>query len=183
MKLDGTLDNLFDYLRQAKGCHGPHQPCKERLLLQYGRAFEPEALTTDELSLLEGHAARLGTPLEGFERKQCFFNAQRLVTAGPDGPLYCEGYCYPKGGIPVHHAWLTLNGKVVDVTLHDRETGEPVLGEFTTRLYVGISFETRLVRSEMLRTGSASTLLESAMALEIDNEGSVTHIKHEHGHR
>ena len=122
-------------------------------------------------------AANLGTPLDRFERKQCFANSQRLVAAGPDGPLvYVEGFVYPKSGIPIHHGWVGINGKVVDVTLPDRATGSVVLGEFSERIYVGILFSTRCVRAEMLRTLSASTLLEDALSLTFDDAGRASAI-------
>jgi len=174
--LDGSFQSLVAYLRQVAGHHAPHQPCKEHLLLALGRTFEPAALMSAERLLLERYAAILGKPLDGFEPKQCFFNSQQLVTAGPDGPLrYSEGYCYSKGGIPVHHAWLNLNGKVVDVTLRDRRTREPILGTFADRHYFGISFSTMLVRGQMLRAMSADPLLEDVTALDME-DGAVTRI-------
>jgi len=171
LELDGTIESLDAYLRVLEGCYGPEQPSKERLLQEHGRRFESGALTKEEHEIVTHQAAKLGTPLDRFERKQCFANSQRLVAAGPDGPLvYVEGFVYPKSGIPIHHGWVGINGKVVDVTLPDRATGSVVLGEFSERIYVGILFGTRCVRAEMLRTLSASTLLEDAIGLGFDND-------------
>jgi hypothetical protein len=48
-----------------------------------------------------------------FPMKQCYKNAQRLMIADSERRLrYCEGYL--DGSVP--HAWVTINGKVVDLT-------------------------------------------------------------------
>ncbi len=180
VQLNGTLSSLLEYLRHIAGLHGPHQPCKERLLLEHGHVYEPSMLTPDEHQVLDCQAALLDTTLDGFPPKQCFSNSQQLATAGPDGPLtYCEGYCYPRGGIPVHHAWVSLNGKVIDVTLRDRGTGEPILGRFTDRHYVCVSFETRFVRAEMLRRMAAWPLLEDVTGLKLNIAGLVIGVERE----
>lgn len=51
--------------------------------------------------------------VRSFRIKQCYKNAQRLMTFDTEKRLrYCEGYL--DGSVP--HAWVTINGKVVDVT-------------------------------------------------------------------
>lgn len=163
VQLNGTLRSLLEYLNHVAGLHGPYQPCKEGFLLKHGRVFEPSHLIADEERVLERQVALLDTTLDAFPRKQCFSNSQQLVTPGPDDALtYCEGYYYLRGGIPVHHAWVSLNGKVIDVTLRDRATGEPILGSFAERHYFGVTFETRFVRAEMLRRMAPWPLLEDA---------------------
>lgn len=46
-------------------------------------------------------------------------------------------------------------------------------------LYLGIAFETRCVRIEMLRTMSANTLLEEATDLAFDADGVVRLVLHD----
>ncbi len=65
------------------------------------------------------------------------------------------------------------------MTLRDWTTGQPILGMFVHRHYFGIAFETPFVRSEMLRTTSASTLLEEATDLVFDADGVVRHVLHD----
>lgn len=55
--------------------------------------------------------------------KQCFYNAQFVSMVASSKGLsdrvkYVEGYCIKSSlPIPVHHAWVELDGKVVDLTL------------------------------------------------------------------
>lgn len=72
-----------------------------------------------------------------------------------------------------------MNGKVIDVTLRDCATREPILGRFTDRHYIGISFETRLVRAEMVRRTAAWPLLEDATALKLGIAGLVIGVERE----
>jgi len=53
------------------------------------------------------------------EKNHCYGNSQRALLLGDTlGLEYAEGYAVFKDapGFPVRHAWLLLNGKVVDVT-------------------------------------------------------------------
>jgi hypothetical protein len=65
--------------------------------------------------------------------------------------VYVEGYVWAYGDRlqPVHHGWLTLHGKVVDVTVVTRAIAHPkrlppeplqVHGEFEGRVYFGVPF-------------------------------------------
>lgn len=58
-------------------------------------------------------------PWKQHKPKACFKNAQRtIVQAYPTTDLrYVEGYVSPETHIPILHAWLTINGKVIDTTL------------------------------------------------------------------
>lgn len=56
--------------------------------------------------------------------KQCFFNATRLVDVAQGRGLpieYAEGKCL--AFIPIDHAWASLHGKPIDVTLRPIEEG------------------------------------------------------------
>jgi hypothetical protein len=84
---------------------------------------------------------------------------------------YVEGYAMSI--IPVMHGWLTLNGKVVDLTMrlrsrqkrqspvHQRRLQDRVLGEFPeSREYYGVTFDTDHVQREMISSGLARTLID-----------------------
>lgn len=80
--------------------------------LQNGAPSRLSPLTPEEEEILR--VAKGSLP---FPKKQCFQNAQRLVLNDPSGTLlYNEGYALSTMGIPMHHGWVTLQGKVVEVT-------------------------------------------------------------------
>ncbi len=54
-----------------------------------------------------------------FPSKECFSNAQKIAFSHPKFD-YVEGIV-DTGLIPVEHAWNELNGKIIDVTLVERE--------------------------------------------------------------
>jgi hypothetical protein len=89
------------------------------LLLDRGRPFTDEGPLSDEqLAFLTSVADRVRDHEKGrvFAPKQCFDNSMMMVLADQDDRLtYCEGYAMT-GMIPVHHAWLTLDGRLVDLT-------------------------------------------------------------------
>src|SRR5215469_13445390 len=67
-----------------------------------------------EREYIEKLMARRGR--RSFRAKQCYANAQRLILADTEkrlryweGTLHCECFSIP-------HAWITIRGKVVDVT-------------------------------------------------------------------
>ncbi len=98
-----------------------HKDPMARYLTDNGKTFtHSECLTEEQQDLVE-------TMCIAFEpqAKQCFFNAQymSLMSSAQLGERlkYCEGFFCRKGGIPVHHAWLTLDGKLIDVTLTTNE--------------------------------------------------------------
>ena len=92
------------------------------LLVQHGRFYRSAPLTPAEVAYLDELIGR-----ETFPIKQCYSNSQSLllearVDAGMD-LRYHEGVVPVVMGtdvLPIRHAWLTLNGKVVDVTLRDK---------------------------------------------------------------
>ncbi len=172
LEFDGTLKPLLDYLRHIDGCQDEVVPNKERLLLKVGRQFHPDALTAAECAVVEQAAKLAGAELGGFPRKKCFGNSQKLAAFDMSGGLtYVEGYVCLNGGIPVHHAWVSLEGKVIDVTLRDRETGEPIIGMFEGRVYYGIPFLTASWRARALGNGSLCALLEHLELLGVDEGG------------
>ena len=82
--------------------------------LQNGSPLEGSLspLTPEEVAILQVAKGSLSFP-----KKNCFQNAQRLVLNDPTRTLlYNEGYALSTMGIPMHHGWVTLRGKVVEVT-------------------------------------------------------------------
>ena len=72
-------------------------------------------LTEEQFAYLTRVASATGLAMEA---KQCFHNASLLVLVDhmrESRMRYFEGLCY-SGTLPVHHAWVELDGKLVDLT-------------------------------------------------------------------
>lgn len=109
--------------------------------------------------------------------KQCFHNAQMLLTNDREGRLqYKEGFAFT-GAIPVHHAWVELDGKLVDVTRSTRKEAvqefldgvEPqsdlrdrVLGVVPAGwVYLGCSFDADPIIDRILERGETRCVLDN----------------------
>jgi len=104
---------------------------------EHGKFFESQELTEEEAKTVE-QAVGNG---RDFKKKQCFYNSQ--VIAQQSELKYVEGFCYT-GMFPMAHAWNSINGKVVDVTLYHRNGGLPILGTFPEGWeYFGVDFPVR----------------------------------------
>ena len=109
--------------------------------------------------------------------KQCFHNSQMLLTNDRECRLqYKEGFAYT-GVIPVHHAWVELDGKLVDVTRSTRKEAvqefldgvEPqydlrdrVLGVVPSGwVYLGCSFDTDTLIDRIVERGETRCVLDN----------------------
>lgn len=164
----------------------------EGFVLRHGRFFEHRDLDADEHAVVD-QAITLARRLYGpFERRQCFANAQRLVLSDPAKRLcYVEGYVITVGLVlPIPHAWATINGKVVDVTLplgtrrsfeatENEADPAPTQGRgvIPGRQYLGVSFLREYVEARMWATRSTSVLLvdhlEGRPVLASDGVGAI----------
>jgi len=149
----------------------------EGYVLLRGQEYESAALTDAELEWLFELVDDCGVR---FPVKQCYQNAQRLVLHHADTPgrqregmvlSYVEGYGMSL--IPVQHAWLALNGKVVDVTMRLRERvlreskvkrgrlRDRVLGQFPeSRQYFGVVYAAEAVRELVVGTGCWGSVID-----------------------
>ncbi len=115
--------------------------------------------------------------------KECFYNAQMITFTEFSGldtnrVQYYEGYVWTGRGImPVLHAWVTIDGKIADVTLStDPESaqrffdGEPpqedlkdrVLGEIPEGWeYLGVPMKSEYIVSMMLKNMEARSLIDN----------------------
>lgn len=137
----------------------------EDFLIQKGRAYQSAPLTRRERQVVNEIRARGTYPI-----KQCFSNSQRVVldqvfNPAPDDVriLYAEGYVLRHDlGIPIHHGWLDVNGKVVDLTLRRVGKVGPLLavGEFAGADYFGATFPLSEVRNYALATQTYGSMLD-----------------------
>ena len=81
--------------------------------------------------------------------------------------MYVEGFAWTHTLIPALHGWISVNGKVVDVTLPattigDTRKREPrqVFGEFKARSYFGVPFLRSYVNKRREVTGGWGTLID-----------------------
>jgi hypothetical protein len=96
-------------------------------VLQEGEVFVPEALTESESEILRKAIGR-----KVLQSKVCFYNALRVMLADGTGSLhYVEGYM----SHGIHHAWLAIGNKAIDVTMPPDPKRE----------YVGVRFRKEYV--------------------------------------
>jgi hypothetical protein len=108
------LKELRNYLTQTSTAFKGHAIAKfDSFILEQGTAFV-ESILAKTLKETNEWKKRHKP-----ESKQCFHNAQIFVLTCTKGE-YFEGYCYDDI-IPVHHAWIVIDGKVVDFTLEARD--------------------------------------------------------------
>jgi hypothetical protein len=109
-------------------------------------------LTNEELELAEEFIRTLDC-----RPQQSYRNA--LLTAATYGQshdlVYVEGYVRPSSStVPVAHAWVELNGKVVELTLPDGPDPS------CTAAYLGIEFSAETAREKILEDGVAEPLVQ-----------------------
>jgi hypothetical protein len=129
-----------------------------------GKPYRSEPLTDAERAHLFNV---IDQSCRRFPIKQCFYNSQMVAVTDKTNQLkYVEGFVAdPRVPIPIHHGWLTLNGKVIDLTLRRTRRGkgrlrDRAIGTFGDRQYVGVEFSKDYVLRYMLDTGQAGTLID-----------------------
>lgn len=124
-------------------------------VLDRGRNYTSAALTTEEMRAVKAAAGR-----RKYHKKECFYNAHMVVLRDTTGTLvYTEGWAFA-GLLPVYHGWVTVNGKVVDLTWDDK--GKPVMGLLPEGWgYYGVEFRDRnMLRERMTRTGLVAAVID-----------------------
>lgn len=132
------------------------------------RTWIPEALTPDEQDYVRACIRRARMrPIA----RECFSNSQRALLDGDAEcrMTYAEGYASSvDDGLTIHHGWLTIGGKVVDLTLRTADIGAkvyvpPRLRDLFKRIgglappnrYVGVEFTRDAVRDFVFCTNQA----------------------------
>jgi hypothetical protein len=140
-----------------------------KYVLELGRAFAPKPLSADDCAYVRDCIKRAHIrPIV----KECFRNSQLIALRDTEHRLtYVEGFC-GFGSFPIHHAWLLISGKVVDVTLNTEALGlkpyyPPKLrylkkhrGTSPTEYY-GVRFPVKTVASLMFFDGRFASLFEA----------------------
>ena len=114
MAIEEHLAQIHELSKDSnRGTISQGYPTVESFILQRGHRFKSQPLTPEERQLV------MELPWRSHRPRECFRNAQSalVTTRCWDTFRYVEGYLSPKTPFPVLHAWLTINGKVVDTTL------------------------------------------------------------------
>lgn len=117
--------------------------------LRDGSPRTVDDLTADEQDLVEA----IERAVEA-QPKACYKNCQ-LAAAEWDEVAYVEGYTMSaRVPVPLQHAWVELNGKVVEITLPSHLRGE-------LNAYYGKPFDSEVVRHTLYAREEGSPLAAS----------------------
>lgn len=122
------LARIRDLRRRIQTSPGAYSGIED-YVLDRGVACPVEPLTPEEEALV--NRARWG-----YTRipQGCFGNAQKVALRDRTNTLiYTEGYAIGGSGIPVHHGWVTINGKAVEMTWETPQSSWSYFGVPFTR--------------------------------------------------
>jgi hypothetical protein len=172
--MTGAEKGLVDFLHFLRSCdlmRQGHRPSRadgflyrgpDHFLVEHAKLYAPKPLPSDGMALLKAATKR-----KRLKVRHCFQNAAEAVLFDSTGRLtYCEGYALRM--IPVHHAWVILDGDiVVDLTWNRAEgstssrLADKVIAEWDrdTFAYFGVPFSTARLRRSILRSRMYDSLL------------------------
>lgn len=176
--LQDYLEKLADMQREARKANKMQTPkgwkylSMEELVLKEGKLLSNEPFTEEEEKVL----LRLFKLAPGpYKTKECYYNALRLMWEDEvvkTKLVYTEGYA--SGHImPVMHAWVTMNGKPIDVTWgpdmigdgHNRVRSAKRLLErarhnLQENRYWGIGFPRKVIMKKVTDTGMTPSMID-----------------------
>ena len=129
---------LMEYVEHLAQTAGPNSV--PAYILRNGRQFKSQPLTEPERLYVKRIQWGKRRP------KQCYKNCQQEAMALPAAEgitlKYVEGYLSPGIGFGVDHAWLSINGKVIDPTVRTNEKPAHNVGTITNGWeYFGVEME------------------------------------------
>tara|TARA_R110001606_G_scaffold281831_1_gene430459 strand:- start:1118 stop:1672 length:555 start_codon:yes stop_codon:yes gene_type:complete len=127
-------------------------------LLREGDVYDSQELTKEESEkvseLIDRFTFLFGEP----KPKQCYYNSQMAATMN-DEFTYVEGYALCSLGLPLPHAFLVINNKVVDLTWRNDNTNDIIKGKHSLE-YLGVPFHIKDIRQACIDTSMAQSHLE-----------------------
>lgn len=115
---------------------------------EYGSFRERGELTDDERDLVDRH-------VESRQPQSCYYNAQTAIIGVfvfEDPIKYVEGYVVSaRAPGPTPHAWLEVNGRVVDITPPERDA---------SAVYYGVAYDPQTVRDALMTREQCDPLAE-----------------------
>jgi len=143
------LEQLRNYLTQTSTAFKGHAIAKfDTLILEQGTAFIESILAKTLKEASEWKKRRRP------KSKECFYNAQMYRLTCEHGE-YFEGYCYDSL-IPVHHAWIVIDGKVVDFTLEARDRSlarQKIESNSLDSVYIGVMVPKKTIMNNIVKYG------------------------------
>ncbi len=131
--MDPEKSQLTSYLRmmtKVQEDHGQGHLSVSGYVLRNGRMFESCPLTPEEQRYIDRSEWRK------HRIKECYHNAQMTAITMPPQEemtlLYAEGFISLGMEYGINHAWLSLNGKIVDTTMRIR-LGSQILNQLGNR--------------------------------------------------
>ena len=165
--------DLLQYLQTVTGVRGAgrlkehNYVCMEDFVADRGVPFASTPLTAEEKNILLEAVSSAGGTARVSQTKQCFSNAQQIVLGDYTGTLlYAEGYALGAASFPVHHGWVVIGEKVIDLTW---KTPKPSRGKLGMHVlgalpadwaYQGVIFSQEQIRENVLQTGYYQTLID-----------------------
>lgn len=143
---------------------GIEEPSLYEVLLRHGREMTTQPLTISEARYIAKLAKQRGG-VNSYKPKECYMNAQKLrleeYWRGGRRVRYWEGYVAWQGGpLPIGHAWLTINDKVVDLTLR-------AVSKTQQHSYFGIAIPPKLLLDHMEITEAYSPVIEGPLQYRV----------------
>lgn len=175
------MNNITTWMEARVGirCQIPQgfeYACPEDFVLDRGKVPKSEPLTEEQFDYLRRIARMTGLL---FKPKQCFHNSMLLTmedSVWSKRIEYVEGFAFT-GSIPVHHAWVKLDGKLVDLTRSLRpeaaeeflkdikpqaDLKDRVLGEIPDGWeYLGVQFDRKEVWDYVTHYGETNSLIDN----------------------
>lgn len=135
--------------------------CFEDYVLDRGTYFEPTGVSMAAFAALDAALTRWG---QKPQIKQCFHNCQMLAIADRSYRLrYCEGIASGAAGVPMLHAWLVVDGTVVDVTWPrpNEEDDAFIIGDIPDGYaYCGVIYETDFIRRRIHENDATVSVID-----------------------
>lgn len=145
------LEHLRYYLTQTSTAFKGHSIARfDTLILEQGTPFVASILAK---TLKETNDWKKKHKPKS---KECFYNAQMFVLTCNKGE-YFEGYCY-ESIIPVHHAWIVIDGKVIDFTLEARDKSlvrQKIKSNSLESVYLGVSVSRKTIMQNIVKSSVA----------------------------
>lgn len=175
MTLKEQLQQRADLIAMTDHCRGDLMTQEQYVLDEGTQMASSEPLTDEQYAYLK----RITGVIECLP-KQCFYNAQMMTLADSyhetQRVKYHEGYVFT-GIMPVLHGWITLDDKVVDVTLStdpestqryfaglppQKDLMDRVLGVIPDKWeYIGVPMESEYVVGLLLKHMESRSLIDN----------------------
>jgi hypothetical protein len=141
----------------------------EDYVLDRGSGFASAPLTPEEHKFVRSVVD--GAPIKRWLMGNCYYNAQILALSDRSRTLtYHEGWASGLSGFLLLHGWVTINGKVVDMTWRTvnktrrEKYGDRILGVIPEGWgYCGAPFSTDSILARWKRTHEASSFLDDVV--------------------